>query len=312
MRWLAAAFVLGALAIVSPGQGAGAGAPLESSKQGLRKLESGQGAGRGPDAKDGLRTGTPGLHIPGQEDLPAPALLNPEKLEKQRKAEKEGEERKNWLVNGVRRLEATEKGQTGESGRPEAIAVAAPQDGNKTSLDDPQYLLRLYEEQKKAENSRQAEGVSVRKPPADPFGPFLQGWLGNSPARGPAFDEFSRRPAAPGGTTATLGFGNTPTSAESAGHAAGTANSLGQGPAIPAPNPYLADQSPPRLGSEPAVLPSLPSGLSQPTINPSASLPVLPVAAPPPTIPEVRPAERKSVPPAQAEDKKYFPQLNRF
>ncbi|MDQ5979381.1 MAG: hypothetical protein QG602_2355, partial [Verrucomicrobiota bacterium] len=202
----AAAFVLGALAIASPGQGAGAGVPLESSKQGLRKLESGQGTSRGPDAKDGLRTGTPGLHIPGQEELPAPALLTPEKLERQRKAEKVTEERKNWLVNGVRRLEATEKGQSGESVRADTVAGIVPLDGQMASPDDPQYLLRLYEVQKKAESSWHAEGSSARKPLADPFGPFLQGWLGNSPARGPAFDEFSRRPATSGGTPATLGL----------------------------------------------------------------------------------------------------------
>lgn len=306
---LAAALALGVLAIESPGQGANAGAPLESSKQGLRKLEAGQGSSRGPDAKDGWRTGTPGLHIPGQGELPAPALLTPEKLEKQRKAEKASDERKNWLVNGVRRLEATEKGQAGHG---ETAAVAASHDEEKLGLDDPHYLLRLYEEQKKAESSRQTEGSSARKPPADPFGPFLQGWLGNSPARGPAFDEFSRRPATAAGISATPGIGTAPTNAESAGLAAGIAKARGQGPATPEPNPYLPDHLPPRTGHEPAALPSLPSGLNQPVVNPSASLPVMPAAAPPPPTPEVRPAERKAVPPAQTEDKKYFPQLNRF
>jgi hypothetical protein len=307
MRLYPAVFALCALATFTPVPGAESGAPLESSKQGLRKLESGQGASRGPNAKEGLRTDTPGLHIPGQEEMSTPALITPEKLEKQRKAEKESEERKNWLVNGVRRLEAAEKSQTSENRRTGNAAPPVSQDAPKPSPDDPQYLLRLYDEQKKAETSRQGEVAPARKPQADPFAPFLQGWLGNSPARGPAFDEFSRRAAAPVGNPGVVA----PLGASVLGEPAASVFVPGapaSGQSAPAPNPYLASSGAPSTGLESPLTSSV---INQPIISPVAALPAAPVTVPAP-FPEVRSNERKAPPPPQAEDKKYFPQLNRF
>ncbi len=307
MRRYPAVFALCALAISTPVPGAESGAPLESSKQGLRKLESGQGTAQGPNAKEGLRTDTPGLHIPGQEAMPTPALITPEKLEKQRKAEKESEERKNWLVNGVRRLEAAEKPQTSENARPGAAAPAVSQDAQGPSLNDPQYLLRLYDEQKKAETTRQGEIASARKPQPDPFAPFLQGWLGNSPARGPAFDEFSRRATASGDNPGAVALPSTSASVEPAASVF-VSGAPASGQSTPASNPYLANSAAPQT-SLPTPLP--PSVISQPISSSGASLPAVPVAGPA-TIPEVRSDERKPPPPPQSEDRKYFPQLNKF
>ncbi len=312
MRRHAAAIALGSLAVLLPGQGAESTAPLQSSKQGLRKLESGQTGSRGPDAKEGLRAETPGLSIPGQESLPAPVLVTPDKLEKQRKTEKERAESQNWLVNGVRRLEAADKRTALEPGRsqnPEATEAleTAPPDAS-----EPQSLLRLYDEQKKVEETRQTGALTSKMPAADPLAPFLQGWLGNSPSRGPAFDDFIRKGTS-GDSPAQTGGVVLPGSARSADNPGATANlaAMSPGQSTAVRNPYLESPVSAGTGLESLGRTSAPSNLG-PSLNAAAGPLSVPPVAPPVPLPESRPAERKAPPPPQGEDKKYFPQLNKF
>jgi hypothetical protein len=310
MKRHSAAFALGYLAVIMPGQGAEPVAPLESSKQGLRKLESGQTGSRGPEAKEGLRAETPGLSIPGQESLPLPVLMTPDKQEKQRKTEKERAESQNWLVNGVRRLEAADKRAALEPSQKEAAEAGAAMESAPSDTTDPQYLLRIYDEQKKVEEGRQNVAAGTRKPVADPLAPFLQGWLGNSPSRGPAFDDFVRgrssgSPGQPIGVTAP----GQPLTTDTTGAASPATSEPAQLPS--GPNPYLDNSSAMGIGLDalnrplhtapPAQLPSLAAG-PQPSVS----------VAPLTPVPELRPAERKAPPPPQADDKKYFPQLNKF
>lgn len=286
------------------------GAPLESSKQELRKLRDSAKTGQEPDLKEGVKTGVPSLQIPGQTDAPATLLLNPEKLEKQRKAENEREERRNWLVNGVKRLEASEARKEGDRGRTALETESIGPEEQKAGGDDSQSLLKLYEEQKKLDSARQAEAKPSRQTTADPLAPFLQGWLGNSPARGPSFDDFTRKGSAevsrtqPG--TDQLPSGMNGTSARTI-----TPLSDASLSAQPAPNPYLAGPDSPATGN-----PLLQPRLTVPApvqIGPMPNPLPGPLPAAPSTMqPESRMPERKPPATPQTEDKKYFPQLNKF
>ncbi len=298
------------LLIAAGAVAADSGAPLESSKQELRKLKDSSKTGQEPDMKEGVKAGVPSLQIPGQTDAPAALLLNPEKLEKQRKAENEREERRNWLVNGVKRLEASEGRKDADRGRPEAESTAVAQEGEKAGLDDSQSLLRLYEEQKKLESSRQAETKPARQPAADPLAPLLHGGLGNSPSRGPSFDEFVHTGGAGAGPVPS-GAGQAASVIPSGTSAAGSPSAAGSAPVTPASNPYLAAQDSTKAGSAP-LLPSL---TQPPVFQPATTLvtPPMPLPNNPTSAqPEMRPPERKSSLPPQTEEKKYFPQLNRF
>ena len=297
--------ILGSVLLAAVAPGSESTAPLESSRQELRKLQGGQKAGEAPSAKDGLRPSLPTLVTPGQESLPSPELLSPEKLEKERKLQKEREARKNWLVNGVQQLEKTDKAREGP-GQPATEKLPAAETTKAGEGQDPQYLLKLYDEQKKIETERQTDSRPQRATSADPLAPFLQGWLGNSPARGQFFDEFSRKNEAGPVDSAPVVGPTTP----SGTHAATPTLGLGGPDKAPAaPNPYLTELAPIR-NSQPA-----PSALtSTGAFNPAAANPVFtpPVVVAPPPPAEVRQPEKKAPPPPQADDKKYFPQLNRF
>ncbi len=298
--------LLGSILLAAVAQGTEGGAPLEGSRQELRKLQGGQKTNEAPSAKEGLRPNLPSLVTPGQESLPSPELLSPEKLEKERKLLKEREARKNWLVDGVQQLEKTDKTKEGAS-QPEAQPLPSAGAANTEEGRDPQYLLKLYNEQKKIETERQADTKVERAPAADPLAPFLQGWLGNSPARGQFFDEFARKPdAAPGNAVPIVGPAGAPR--ESAAAPVSVLAGTEKRPLASAPNPYLADLNPVR-SPQPAASLGSPGAFNPAAANPVLSPPVMIAPAPPA---EVRQPERKAPTPPSADDKKYFPQLNRF
>jgi hypothetical protein len=307
MRVLLRRALFASVLLAAMAQGTEGGAPLETSRQELRKLQGGQKAGEAPSAKEGLRPSLPSLVTPGQESLPPPELLSPEKLEKERKLQKEREARKNWLVNGVQQLEKTDKAKEGLS-QSETQLLPAASAAKTEEGRDPHYLLKLYDEQKKIETERQGDAKVQRAPAADPLAPFLQGWLGNSPARGQFFDEFSRKTeTGPVGPAPVVGPA-TPSGTHAATPTLGLAGP-DKAPAAAAPNPYLTELAPIR-SSQPA-----PSALtSTGAFNPAANNPVFspPVVVAPPPPAEVRQPERKAPQPPSADDKKYFPQLNRF
>lgn len=304
MRFRAPSAILGMVLLAGAAQGADSGAPLESTKKELRNLGGGQKANSGPSASEGLRPNLPTIQTPGQESLPSLPLVDPEKLEKERKRKKE--ERKNWLVNGVEQLERQDKGKEANAFPAEEDKTEA-NDARTSDETDPQYLLKLYDEQKKGEEAHKRETKPQRSPPADPLAPFLQGWMGNSPVRGQFFDEFVRKPegvTAAAGPTAPVGVN----SSRDFGRISGPGQSPGDNP-VAKPNPYLAEINQP-VQSEPAnkVLPNQ-NTLSPVHTTPSFDKPRIPLAEPPV---DVRPPERKPLPSPLADDKKYFPQLKRF
>lgn len=307
MTGLRPAAFWGLALLIVAARGDQTGAPLESTRQELRKLQGGQATKSGPSATEGLRPSMPVIQTPGQEVQPIMQLTEREKLEKERKLR--NETRKNWLVDGVQQLEKSEKGN--EPAAPVPVEQPVEEDGRdgQTAPDaDPQYLLKLYDEQKKTEEARAAEVKAQRPPRADPLAPFLQGWLGNSPVRGQFFDEFVRRPdAQPAGTQPmAMPAGNQRQEWKS------TSAPAASGPAVePKPNPYLAELSlPPRQEPPASGLPGLTSPLNS-SLNPGLpqSQPLTPAAELPA---DVRPPDRKAPPPPLADDKKYFPQLKRF
>lgn len=305
MRSRVPSTVLGVVLLAASVRGAETGAPLETTRQELRKLGGGQKPNSGPSATEGLRPSLPTIQTPGQESLPPLQPLDPEKLEKEKKRQKE--ERKNWLVNGVEQLERKEKEKETGAFVPEENKTDA---SSTRSVDgsDPQYLLKLYDEQKKSADAQKAEMKPRHSPQADPLAPFLQGWLGNSPVRGQFFDEFVRKPE---GTAAATG--------PSAPVPGGPARDRGFAPQQQAtppgndisrqPNPYLAELNRPIQAEPSANVLSLQNTLNPAVVAPATSKPLVPA---PDLLAEPRQPERKPLPAPLADDKKYFPQMRKF
>jgi hypothetical protein len=295
--------VYGVLMLACPWLCAESNGPLESSKQELRKLEGTQQTKTGPSATEGLRPSLPSIQTPGQDALPPMPLPDAEKLEKERKRRQKG--RENWLVNGVEQLEKSEKKESGiprESENGGELDLDKSAEGNG---DDPQYLLKLYDEQKKMDEGRASGNTPQRSPRADPLAPFLQGWLGNSPVRGQFFDEFVRKPS-----EATAGQITIVSQSQSLsdGFVSNEAASSAAGEPELRPNPYLAPLNTPARNA-PDITPGVfPSTTSTPLAPSSFRLP-LPSATPAPVL---RQPERKPPPAPSADDRKYFPQLKKF
>jgi hypothetical protein len=304
MRLRAPFAMLGVALLTSAAGGADTGAPLESTRQELRKLTGGQKTSSGPSATEGLRPSLPAIQTPGQDPLPSLPVADPEKLEKERKRQKG--ERKNWLVNGVEQLERKDRLQEAKG----FVGDEDKTDGNNTGSQDgadPQYLLKLYDEQKEIEEAHRPEAKSQRSLQADPLAPFLQGWLGNSPARGQFFDEFIRKPE----NAANAGSSFSPVAGAS--HDITTAPvQLTRDPAqdlAAKPNPYLTELSLPMANDPVRNVASMQNTLNPVVAGPSFDKPLIPQTVTPP---EARQADRKALPSPLAEDKKYFPQLKKF
>jgi hypothetical protein len=302
MRLCAPSAVLGVVLLATAGQAADSGAPLESTRQELRNLGGAQKASSGPGATEGLRPNLPAIQSPGQEALPPLQLVDPEKLEKERKRKKE--ERKNWLVNGVEQLERQDKQKESNAVLAEE-SQAAGNDASDSHGTDPQYLLKLYDEQKKREDAHKLE-TKPQRSPTDPLAPFLQGWLGNSPVRGQFFDEFARNPGDAGdpGAPISVGARDNPNLSQSSGLVRNPGSDVGV-----KPNPYLAELNPPVRSEPPNRDLSVQNALNPEIAAPSSNKPLIPLVAPPV---EVRSPERKALPSPLADDKKYFPQLKKF
>ena len=277
------------------------GAPLEKSQRELKALQRDQ-ATRNSEAGAGkLSDGLPQIQAPA----PGAVLLNlPVPDQTEADLQKQKEARKNWLADGVEKLEKQAKARN--RGAPGDKRHAFRDEENRPlDSSDPEYVLKLYGEQQQEAEAR-ADGKHPVAARADPFAPFLHGWLGSSPVHGKFFDEFARKPetgGAPVGSASAPLSGGTPsfTSLEPVGPARG-ANATVQ------PNPYLQGLD----------LPSLPDTRAGP--NPSATAAeswAKPVDLPATTASSVPPpAARQADPKLQlsplADDKKYFPQLKKF
>jgi len=279
------------------------GAPLEASKQELKRLQTDQ-AGKGNGTATGKMTdGLPQFEtpVPGplQQELSRPDKSRTEKDPKRKEAQK------NWLLDGVDKLGKDKKAR----GRETETAKDASNDDDPEKADssDPDYLLKVYAERKKSDEAKaeRSKPATVR---TDPFAPFLQGWLENTPARGKFFDEFMRRPdAGGGGPVAGPGSPTSggPIQGSGGGDVAGPTRAI---PTVTQPNPYLQGLDMPSL-QEAGGSHNQPAA----TVNPFNS----PVPAQPPgglvePVPADRPVEKKSPFLAPPDDKIYFPQLKRF
>ena len=183
-------------------------------------------------------------------------------------------------------------------------AMAAARDAS-----DPQYLLKLFDDQKKRADPKEAATKS-RPPAPDAFAPFLKSWLGTSPVRAQVMDQFNKGSEV-GGPAVGTGGGSADfrplLSAVPTGSGTGLPPPAGQAK----PNPYLVELNAP-----------LPVRESSTGIAPAASVDQLlpggagPVASPlTPALlaplPDVR-SPAKGPPPGLTDDKKYFPQQKKF
>ncbi len=279
-------------------------APLENSKQELKSLQ--KGAAPGVDASLGKMSDVmPQMQSPVNEPLPFD-LTKTQKSESE--LNKKEDAQKNWLLDGMDKLDPkTPKSK--EAGRKNAANVTGDDDKEKAGEADSGDLLTLYSEQKKTTEAK--AGAKQTKPARnDPMTPFLQGWLADSPVRGKFFDDYVKRPD--GGATNSGAVGSAQPDSSSGlnfsvvdGGASNSRN-VPSGPAPVRVNPYLQ-------GLDMSGLQDLGGGGRQ-----SASNPVLqagPIQPPPPLadpVPALRPPDKKLQLPSLTDDKKYFPQLNKF
>jgi hypothetical protein len=271
--------------------------PLESTKQELKKLRTEQTAPSGAVSgkfTDGLSQFKTPLPEPLQQNL-----LRPEELEREMKQRSEAQ--KNWLVDGVDNLE---KAPATRSRPKDARGNALKSDENPETVDPhaPNYLLKLYTNQKRADETKSGQAKSSTGQ-VDPFAPFLQDWLGTSPARGKFFDEFVRKP----GTDAT-GENVTGSTEPDGRQSLGTVDLALRPPVAARVNPYLqvlessvAKNSSDSRGQTNQVITGLNTAASQPVSN----------GQQPPVAVE-RPKEIKPQWLAPADDKKYYPQQKKF
>jgi hypothetical protein len=295
---------VGVMLLGTLSQGAESGAPLESTKAQLRKLESDQNTTTAPSPTEGLRETLPAIQTPNQAGLPTLMISPSERSEKERQQQKQA--RKNWLVDGVESLERKDRSD-------KLPAWAESETGSEGEVpgalerNDPQYLLRLYDDQKKTGTVRHSDTKPQRAAVADPLAPFLQNWLGNSPVRGQFFDEFVRKPddGAAAGAVATVPAPSNSLREVEQGVAL-------EGPVLNQglkPNPYLADLNPAGLPPPSGLVPLATNILPFRPVDPTPGPAFLPGPGP---SSDVRLPEKKPLPVPLADDKKYFPQLKKF
>lgn len=296
-----------ALSVLLLGAAAGRGAeppaaPLSGTKQELRELERNR-SGAGKDQPGGaLKLDTPTLPAPGQTVVPFAPSRTVEQMELEKKQQKALEKSGSWLVNGVRELEKEEKQKTDPAAarREQEQEQLRADPTEKVDRTDPNYLLKLFDEQKR-EKTADAKAKPSTTP--DPLAPFLQDWLGNSPVRGQFFDQFAKR-SEPGTVEPALSPGSAP----------GLRGPVSSAPAreplaVDRPNPYLTEL--PQLSAE-AARPQPPANLSGPA---NTGLGNVPVRTPGPVVdPAPPPRETPKTPPlpTKPDSEKYFPQLKKF
>jgi hypothetical protein len=308
------ASVLGALLLAAIPAPAAAedNAPLQATQQELRQLQSTQKNKTGDSTAGGLKLSTPTLDVGSAERSAVQEWTTRQKQEQLQSEERKRREAGNWLVNGVEQLskEETKPGTTKTTGEP---ADPTEADGlNATALDpsDPQYLLKLFDEQKKHSDPKDT-AAKVRSTPApDPFAPFLQGWLGTSPVRDQVMDQFKKGSEA-GGLSGASGGSSTDFQPAAVVSSSGNRASLTEAAQQAKPNPYLVELNAPvpsrdmLAGS--SAMSAAGQGLASGTTPAPAPL-TTPLLDP---LPDNR-APAKGPPPGLTDDKKYFPQQKKF
>ena len=278
-------------------------APLANTSKALQQLQQEQTAQNSTGAKGKLTDGVPDFQTP------LPGMTAPEpppSARTQAELKKKKDDHKNWLVDGVNTLEQENKGKDGKPNDKEAGPIATEQAKQEVASDssDPNLLLKLYSEQKEASA---AKGAGHLAPPVmrDAFAPFMQEWLGSSPAHGKFSVELGRPSDSGGAAPVVAGPGSAQLATEGV-----TGLDLAPRPLPPAPaaNPYLqgldwaglTDSAPNRSPATVEVIaPDKPIDFQPSTTSAAA-------AAAASTV------DRKTAPPPADDDKKYFPQLKKF
>ncbi len=273
------------------------GAPLENSKQELKALQKDQTV-HGAEAPVGkLRDAMPRLQMPDSGTLPV-ELSAPQKSESGQK--KKMDARKNWLLDGMDKLEKNPKAKD----RNARDKLTESKD-EQADLNDPDYLLKLYSEQKK-ESDAKADAKQSTANRNDPLTPFLQGWLSDSPVRGKFFDEYIKKP--------DMGAGVSGATAPALQESGATASFTGLDPGGPGLRHEQGGTAP--VQSNPYL-----QGLDMSALHDTAARDrqsVVPAGANPPPVsladpgPPARQPEKKLQLPALSDDNKYFPQLKKF
>ncbi len=305
---------LAGLLLVAAVAARGADAPpagtLDQTKAELRQLQNDQKNKAGQSA-DKVRLDTPTLDLQTTPDSGSPEAWLAKKLKKDRKLEEDKKAQANWLVEGVEKLE--QEGSQAKDG-----AGVAPKGGQGSqpaphAIDqsDPQYLLKLFDEQKKITDNKPAAAKPAAATP-DAFAPFMQSWLSSSPVKGQLSDQFLRKSDSGASNSVPGALPGDYRGPDSAGGPTSVAIASRETASGPKENPYLAElNSPPILGRE--VMQDAPQlqslgGAPAVTTEVGKGAPVLQPSAPAADTRE-RP---KGPPPGLTDDKKYFPQLKRF
>ncbi|MSU45969.1 MAG: hypothetical protein EXS42_02280 [Lacunisphaera sp.] len=301
MTWRAGTVGLFLLAVGAAGAAEPA-APLANSAQELKTLQRDQTTKNSGVANGKLSESLPQMQGP-TPGAPLLELARQPKSDAELKELKRKAAQKNWLIDGVDQLGKNSAAKSRGTRDTKETGIAGEEE--KLDSSDPEYILKLYSELQK-EVEAKAGAKQAATPQADPFAPFLQGWLGSSPARGKFFDESIRRPDASLGTTTPGGL--TVSGNNRVFSPVEVAVSTWGAVVEAQPNPYLSGLD----------LPSLPEAGGSRTaaalnLGPvTKSLDSKPADLPGGTQPAVRAAEKKPLPSALAEDNKYFPQLKKF
>jgi hypothetical protein len=280
------------------------GGTLDQSRTELQQLQKDQKTKAGQESNK-LKLDGPAVDLQKAPDAGSPESWLANQLKKDRKLKDEKDARKNWLVDGVEKLERADA----QSKDPNAVGAKDGSDRSTGQVDpsDPQYLLKLFDEQKKSSDSKSAAGRSPAAASPDPFAPFLQNWLGSSPVKSQLLDQFARKtdggslPGAPAVAGDYRGGGGSSDVPVVVSHDAAAATKA---------NPYLADMNGAILAREavPEAPPLSSMGAPAMTSDPAKTGPVLLPPAPGADNRE----RQKGPPPSPLDDKKYFPQLKRF
>ncbi len=286
------------------------GGTLDGTKRELQQLQSDQKNKTGQTG-DKVKLDTPTLDLAPEAGSAEAWLAN--KLRKERKLKEQGRDKpeanSNWLVEGVEKLEKEEnaaKGTNNAAAKPATTTETAP---HAIDSSDSQYLLKLFDEQKKPADSKATTAKSSVTATPDPLAPFMQNWLGSSPVRGQFFDQFAGKKPDGGG----VGEGTPVVGPNYRSSAVSTTTPVLAAEPVTAEktNPYLAELNTPILTREVTTEASQLQSLNSPTAAPEAARSTGPAPLPADTTSDSR--ERAKAPlPGLTDDKKYFPQLKRF
>ena len=278
------------------------GAPLESTKQELKTLQADEAARGNGTATGKLTDGLPQLSSPLPGAVPL-EITSPRQMEKELKQRKEA--RKNWLIDGVDKLEKEARSNGREKN--EAKDSVSEEMNNATDQTTSDYeLLPPYEQNQQTrakDEVRRADSVR-----SDPLAPFLQGWLVDSPGRDKFLDEFVKKTDGSVGPIAASEGRRLPD--QGLFGVRGEVSSSARNAGLPTvrPNPYLLGSDLPSLSDLGASRSA--AATANPALAASGGAPPAAAWSDPTTNGRLREKKLPLLGPTDAQ--KYFPQQKKF